>query len=44
MIKLDLTNEFFRINLHNTTCNLFGIKCKNKYYNIRDLGHPLRKG
>ena len=41
MIKLDLTNGFFHINLHPKTCSLFGIKCKNKYYNITKLPQGL---
>ena len=41
MIKMDLTNGFFHINLHPKTCSLFGIKCKNKYYNITKLPQGL---
>ena len=41
MIKLDLTNGFFHVNLHPKTCSLFGIKCKNKYYNITKLPQGL---
>lgn len=41
MIKLDLTNSFFHINLHQKTRGLFGIKCQNKYYVINKLPEGL---
>lgn len=41
MIKLDLTNGFFHINLHHETQGLFSIKCQNKYYVINKLPQGL---
>ena len=41
MVKLNLTNGFFHISLHQKTRGLFGIKCKNKYYVIKKLPQGL---
>lgn len=41
MIKLDLTNCFFHIKLHNKTNHIFGIKCQNKYFAIKNLPQGL---
>ena len=41
MIKLDLTNGFFHIPLHQKTWGLCGVKCQNKYYVINKLPQGL---
>ena len=41
MIKFDLTNGFFHINLHKEAQDLLGVKCQNKYYKIKKLPQGL---
>ena len=41
MIKFDLTNGFFHINLHKKAQDLLGVKCQNKYYKIKKLPQGL---